>query len=158
MTALTTGLNTVQGIRKHQAQRQSQQGLTMVELAMVIVIVGVLAAFGMMTWTGVGETGDAGVVQSAQASLQGTITQASARLDIPPTSLNSNNVITAVSGNLAAAATLSASGCSGTYCLTLNQSGRVAAFNVNTAGDVILSSLSGFSQYGISSNGTIQRL
>ncbi len=135
---------------------RASKGFTLIEMAVAIMIVAVLATFAAFTYSDVLEAADASLVDAAQASIQAVVSQASARMDVNPTALPGNAVANAVRVNVPDRA-LVTSGGGAVYNLNINNTGRGARYQVGTNGDVVLISLSGFSNYTISANGTIYK-
>ena len=144
-------------------RKQSAQGTTFIELAIVVAILVIMASFGMMAWTSMGEARDATMVQAAQASLQTVISQGAARMDIAPSALNGANVVTAMNSLLQRKAgagseiSFTTTG-AGNYQITVTGTGRGANFTMNaTSGDITISALTGnWSEYAVQ-NGAIAK-
>jgi len=140
-----------------------QKGLTLIELAVTIIMVALLSAFSILTFTDMMETGDATLVQSTQAVLQTTLTQAANRLDVTPLTLsqgtggfNGNNVVNACRLNVPQRATLSWLG-GINYRVNIATQNRSANFLVTNTGDVVVQSISGFQKYTVA-NGVIKKI
>lgn len=128
-----------------------QQGYTLIELVMIILIVGMIAMYGIITFGNTREQRDASMIQSAQASLQAIVSQGATRFDIRPEDLPTNSaglnaVITAINGNLGSAGgqTGEVFFSAGQYPFRLNfsNSDSWATFQVQPSGDVVLVSVS----------------
>lgn len=140
------------------------KGYTLIELAMVIAIVGVLTAFGLVSFGNMDEQRDASMVQSVQASLQSIVSQGAARLDIRPADFQNaqlDAVLMAAQGLVARQAAnnpvnITRSG--RTFTLTIPSSGRGAQYAVDANGNVNLvpNSLQNFATYTVQ-NGVIQK-
>ncbi len=139
------------------------KGFTLIELAMTIAVVAVLSAVGAITLGDLFEAGDASIVQSTQAVLQTTLTQAASRLDVNPLTLsqgtgtfNGNNVVNACRISVPESATLVwQNGVN--YQLNIPNSGRSANFTVTNTGDVVVQQLSGFQKFTVV-NGVVQKI
>lgn len=128
-------------------------GFTLIELGVVIAVIAILATFLVVSLTGMDESRDAGMVQSVQASLQSVVTQASTRLDVPPSQLSPQNVINAVRINIPNQAVLD-----NTYRLSFPQSGRGAQFAIANNGDVRITQLINFTSFTVNpTDGTLQK-
>lgn len=152
-------------MKQNQTKRSKPaKGYTMVELAMIILIIGMLAAFGVVSMNGLGEQRDASMVQSAQASLQSIVSQGAARLDVTPKELRDNHsaqILLAIqsaigqNGSNNGGVTFANSG--GTFTMTIDSSGRQASFSVSNSGDVNLVDLKKFTVYKVD-NGVIDKI
>ena len=137
--------------------RAAKRGYTLIELAVIIVVIGILATFALTSLQGSDETRDAAMVQSAQAALQSVVSQGSARQDKAPSSLDPNAVLNALKADFNSngnngAVQFSLSG--NTFVMTIPGKSRSATFGIGTDGDVDLMSLSNFTDYTVQ-NGVI---
>ena len=137
------------------------KGYSITELAMILAIIAMLAAFGLVSMSGMGEQRDASMVQSAQASLQSIVSQGATRLDVSPKELRDNHsaqILLAIQSAVAETAgggggvTFVNSG--GKFTMTITSSGRQASFIISDNGDVNVKDLSKFSDYKVN-NGII---
>lgn len=135
---------------------RASKGFTLIEMVVIMTIIAVLATFAAFTYSDIMEAGDAALVDSAQASLQSVVSQASARMDVNPTALAGNAVANAVRMNVPERAVITSGG-GAVYGLNITNSGRTARYQVGANGDVVLIGLSGFSNYSISGDGTIYK-
>jgi type II secretory pathway pseudopilin PulG len=119
------------------------QGITFIEVALSLAIMGIFAGFALVTMRDFSEDGDARMVESDQAMLQGILLQASDRLDTLPSNVNLNNVLNVMPPNPNRTLAVTAGGVS----QTMTGSGRSAVFRVSGCGQLCLNSLSGFSKY-----------
>jgi len=144
-----------QPARRHLASR----GISLVELAIAMAIISILAAYTVNALDGYIESSDARMVEETQATLQSIISQAASRLDVRPTDLQNGvtiggntfsptNVVNAASVNMNGVGTLAVSGTQ--YVLTLRDNKRSARYAVAGNGDVRLVTIAGFSRYTIS--------
>lgn len=145
-------------------KRQGNRGFTIIEVAMVIAVIAILSAFALVSFGNTGETRDASMVQSAQASLQSLISQGAVRMDKKPYDLDEKSVLTAIkasAGDFNATQNRGvtfSSNASKQYTMTIGSSKRSAVFEVSTTGDVKLKTLNNFQHYQVDqSNGIIQK-
>jgi prepilin-type N-terminal cleavage/methylation domain-containing protein len=147
-------------------KRQCNRGFTLVEVALVIAVIAILAAFALVSFSNTGETRDASMVQSSQAALQSLISQGAARMDVKPSELDANMVLTAIRANVgekqdgssSRGVTFTAtSGATPQYTMIIASSQRSAVFEVSTTGDVKLKTLNNFQHYQVDQNGIIQK-
>ncbi|MCE3235160.1 MAG: hypothetical protein K0Q50_1340 [Vampirovibrio sp.] len=133
----------------------------MTELAMILAIISMLAAFGLVSMKGLAEQRDASMVQSAQANLQSIVSQGATRLDVTPKELrdsHSAQILLAIQsavgevGGNNGGVTFTNSG--GKFTMTITSSGRQASFTISDNGDVNVKELSKFSDYKVN-NGII---
>jgi len=138
-------------------KRAAKRGFTLIEMAVVIAIIAITAAFAYTSMQGTDEARDAAMVQSAQAALQSVVSQGSARTDLAPASLNQTDVLNALKASFSTQAANSAvkfSPTGGNYMMTITGKGRTATFGIGANGDVNLLSLSNFTDYTVQ-NGII---
>lgn len=134
-------------------RKAASSGFSMVELAIVIVLMAILSAFAIVSFGGAGEARDASMVQSAQASLQALVSQGAVRQDVRPDSLPTNAVLTAIqatvnqkAGGIDQGVTFSTPG-TNQFTMTIKNSKRSATFRTTANGDVELFALNGFQNY-----------
>lgn len=139
------------------------KGLTLIELAVTIMMVLILSGVSLVTFVDVLESGDATLVQSTQAVLQTTLTQAASRLDVNPLTLsqgtggfNGQNVVNACRVSVPQRANLIWTG-GVNYQLDIPGRGRSATYSVTNTGDVVVQGLDGFQKYVIV-NGVVQKI
>src|SRR5690349_20973955 len=72
------------------SKRRYKTAFSLLEMAIVIAILGVLSAVALTNMSSTSEARDASAVQSAQAVLQQVIAQGATRRDTSPTDLLSN--------------------------------------------------------------------
>lgn len=143
------------------ASRGAKHGFTLMELAITIIVIALLSAFALVSFGNSAETRDAIMVQSAQAALQSVVSQGSARMDVPPSQLNSASVLNALrasfntTGTGSSGVQFSASGSS--FVMNIPSGGRAATFSIGASGDVNLSALSNFQTYQVQ-NGIISKI
>lgn len=134
----------------HQAQlaqaqkRRFKAAFSLLEMAIVIAILGVLSAVALTNMSTTSEARDAGAVQSAQAVLQQVIAQGATRRDTSPTDLLSNqraNIINAANMLLQNSQSMRFTDTSPNFRLTIMSSGRTATYSVSNTGDVSLQPL-----------------
>jgi len=132
-----------------------KRGYTMIELIIIIFVISILAAFSFASFGNSQETRDATMVQSAQAALQSVVSQGAARMDVPPSQLNSTSVLNALkaSFNTNDAGTdnpvqFSVVG-TNSFQMTIPKGGRSATFTIGNSGDVTLSNLNNFTIYQV---------
>lgn len=136
-----------------------QSGFNMIELGLVMAILGILAAFAMVSFGNTGEKRDATMVQSAQASLQSIVSQGAVRMDTRPDQLSPSAVLMAVqatvgqSGSSNAGVHFSNSG--NQYVMTIDNSRRSATFDIASNGDVRLIGLNNFPNYTVDRSNAI---
>lgn len=140
--------------------RNAQRGYTLIELAMIIGIMGMLAMFGVMSFGGLNEKRDAQMVETVQADLQSIVSQGMTRMDVNATQLMSTysaNVLTAVqavigqNGGNDLGITITNAG--NQYTMTITKSQRTATYSVSNTGDVNLVSISpNFTGYCVDTN------
>jgi hypothetical protein len=134
-------------------RRAAGPGITMIEVAMVIAVLLTLAAFAFVSFGTRGESSDAGLVQSAQASLQSIVSQGALRMDTRPDRLPPDAVLIAVqsalgeSGGSNAGVRFTNSG--NQYVMTIDRSRRSAIFDIAANGDVRLVGLNNFPNYTV---------
>lgn len=140
--------------------RVSKPGYTIIELALVIMVLAVLAAFAVVSFGNTSETRDASMVQSAQASLQSIVSQGSVRMDVRPADLNSAAVLTAIkttvgeSNTANRGVTFTAAG--RVYTMSIPGSKRKAVFEIDAqTGDVKLTGLTNFPNYKVDNTNAI---
>lgn len=139
----------------------SKSGYTLIELALVIMVVAVLAAFAVVSFGNSSETRDASMVQSAQASLQSIVSQGSVRMDVRPADLNSAAVLTAIKSTVGESSSTANRGITFTaagrvYTMTIASSKRKAVFEVDAqTGDVKLTGLTNFPNYKVDNTNAI---
>lgn len=136
----------------------------MVELAMIMVIIAMLAGFGVVSWGNLAEQRDASMVQSAQADLQSIVSQGSARMDVSPKDLRdkySQQILlaiqAAVSDNQNSNSRVLFTNSGGNFTMLIQSSGRQASFAITNSGDVNLTQLSNFTVYKVN-NGLIEKI
>lgn len=139
-------------------------GFTLIELAMVILVIAILSAFALVSFGNTGETRDASMVQSAQASLQSLISQGAVRMDKKPYELDEQSVLTAIRasvGDISGSQNMGVTFTSNApkqYTMTIGKSKRGATFEVTLTGDVKLKALNNFQHYKVDpGNGIIQK-
>ena len=141
------------------------QGLTLIELVMVILAMAILASAGVMAAGNLGEQSDANMVATVQSSLQAVIGQGSARCGVTPATLVTNGnvcngtaspvgVANAVASRFPAGTVVLASPASARFQLTL-PTGRGATYNVAANGAVTVNAITNFATYTVT-NGTIR--
>ncbi len=136
----------------------------MIELAMIMIIIAMLAGFGIISWGNMAEQRDASMVQSAQASLQSIVSQGAARMDVSPQDLRdkySQQILlaiqAAVSDNQNSNSRVLFSSSGSNFTMTIQSSGRQASFAISNNGDVNLTQLSKFTVYKVN-NGVIEKI
>lgn len=143
----------------------SRNGFTLIELAIAIAIIGLLAAFAFLSFGTAGEDRDAAMVQASQASLQTVVSQGATRLDVTPKVLRdqySAAILSAIQAtvgqNNSQDAGVQFTQSSGQFTMTIPKSGRTATFTITDAGEVQLTNLSSkFTGYK-PVNGVIQKI
>ena len=142
----------------------SRRGFTLVELAITIVIIALLAAFAVLSFGNTDEQRDASMVQSAQASLQTIVTQGSARMDVTPMDLRddySDAIKSAMQDALGESSSQNLGVVFDTqgsdFVLTITSTGRKAFFTITNTGDVELRDVSNFTLYD-AENGIIKKI
>ncbi len=130
---------------------QSARGYTLIELAVVIAVLGILTAFAVVSFGNTGERRDATMVQAAQANLQSIISQGSVRMDTRPDQLPANMVLTAIQMAVgeqgASNQRVRFTSAGNQYTMSLDESSRSATFDVTNTGDVRLIGLNNFPNY-----------
>jgi prepilin-type N-terminal cleavage/methylation domain-containing protein len=126
---------------------QPQKGVSLIEIALVLVIIAVFTTFAMSSFGNADENRDATVVQNTQARLQNTINTAAERFDIAPGAVNAANVINALAAT--PGVVLAVNGVNG-YSATLTNSGRVGTYRLNACGDICLATVTNFTAYTLS--------
>jgi prepilin-type N-terminal cleavage/methylation domain-containing protein len=136
----------------------SQSGFTLIEIAMVIAVVGILSAFAFVSFGNADESRDATMIQAVQGSLQSIVSQGAIRMDQRPDQLDSSAVLTALRSTLNqdtdTSGSIRASASGGTYNINIPQKNRSATFNVASNGDVQLTGLSNFTRYSVDKSRT----
>lgn len=128
------------------------KGFSLVELAIVIVAIGIFAAFALANVRDIPEQSEATVIESVQRAVENTVTTAATHMDITPAGLMIQpnamvNVITASRVNTTQGATLTVTGAR-TFRLSFDGSGRLANYSVNNCGEVcLIAPLTGFQRY-----------
>jgi type II secretory pathway pseudopilin PulG len=144
-------------------KKKAVQGISLIEIGMVIAVLAIISAFAMVSFGNTGEVRDASMVQSAQASLQSIISQGAVRMDTKPYDLDAAMVLTAIRANIGERGTVNqgvtfTSPGPHSYTMTIRGSQRSATFDVSTTGDVRLRSpLNNFPHYQVDANGIIQK-
>lgn len=145
----------------HASKRSAQTGFTLIELALVLAVIGVLTAFAVLSFGSKQEYRDAAAVQSVQGSLQSIVSQGSIRMDQRPSDLDANSVLTALQMSLNQNASTSdgirASVSGTTYTITIGKgaNARTASFQVDsTSGDVQLTAINNFTMYVVDKSKT----
>src|SRR5262249_51816762 len=138
----------------------ARAGYTLIEMAIVIAILGILAGFAIVSFGGSGETRDASMVQSAQASLQTLVSQGAVREDVRPDSLSSSAILTAIQANVNQIGSADqgisfASPGAKQFTMTIKNSGRSATFDISSNGDVRLIGLNKFQNYQVDNSNAI---
>lgn len=146
-------------------RKASARGFTLVELAVVLVLIAIFSSFAIISFGGTSEVKDAKLVESTQASLQSVVSQGSARLDLSPAQLveeRYDDIVNALRGNLqqtgAGDDLVSFSFSGDLFQLSLLKSGRGASYTVTNSGDVRIANLSNFPSYTVSASGTIKKV
>ena len=147
---------------RHASKRSVQTGFTLIELALVMAVIGILTAFAVLSFGSKQEYRDAATVQSAQGSLQSIVSQGSIRMDQRPSDLNANAVLTALQTVLNQNGTSSDNGITasvngGTYTITIGKgaNARSATFQIDsTSGDVQLTAINNFTMYVVDKSKT----
>jgi prepilin-type N-terminal cleavage/methylation domain-containing protein len=67
------------------------KGFTLIELALVVVVIAVVAAYAVPRLGAMNETAEVTVARTAQAQMEQTIAQAAMRMDLSPTQIMNNN-------------------------------------------------------------------
>ena len=125
------------------ARATSTKGFTLIELAIVICVVAILAAGAVMRFADLKEDRDAQAVRAVQATMQSVVTQGSVRADVPPSVVLSNatqagNATRAMrrlmmsngAGTVHSGITITALSAAGTR-VTVPSTGRFATLNLN---------------------------
>jgi type II secretory pathway pseudopilin PulG len=149
------GRESVQPMKPRQRELyKARKGFTLLELAVIFMIVGLLATFAVISFGGTDEQRDASMVQSAQASLQTIVTQGSTRLDVTPKELRNTKSdairfamqdMLGQSGSQSAGVEFETQGSD--FVLTIKGSNRKAYFTITDTGDVELRDVSNFTLY-----------
>lgn len=131
------------------ANRMASKGFSLVELAMVMIVIAICAAVAVSSFGMNSEARDAAMVQAAQSIVQNTIAQGASRVDVSPVELlntRASNVQTAIQRailenngkNNGVSITLNGR----TVTLTITSSQRTAVYTVQDTGNVQLTGLS----------------
>lgn len=148
-------------------KRMAAKGTTLVELAMVIGVIGVLSGVAVLALRD-NEARDADMIMSVHASLQNIVNQASVRLDVSPSVLvtnatNANLVRLALEDHLNQDTTgVVVTNAGGTFTITMDSTGRTATYTVPTAGvntgRVVITSVNpAFNNYSVIGDGTLRK-
>jgi prepilin-type N-terminal cleavage/methylation domain-containing protein len=117
------------------------QGFTLIEMGVVIAIVAIMASVGLMAFKNQGETQDAALANSVQASLQIAVGQMVTRLERTPqqvfnTTQFRQRLMQFAQGSMGNTAKLTDTG-SGVR-LTFGGSSRSVTYGMNNQGDIIV--------------------
>ena len=118
-------------------------GFSLIEVAIVIAILGIIAAVAIPPFVGLDEGAEVSMAETTQNAIQAILTQAADRLEVGALNVPSASIVATFEQNDYGA--LAAVG-AGAYRFTFN-TGRSAQFATTRCGDVCLTGLTGFNQY-----------
>jgi prepilin-type N-terminal cleavage/methylation domain-containing protein len=170
-------LNTLK-TRKY-AWASRSKGFTLIELALVIVVVAVLATVAVVNFGRMNETAEVTVAQTAQAQMEQTIAQAAMRMDVSPRQIMTNAqpmpqtavaglpnttreaVVTLVQRSLATdpgTIQLTCAG-DGISCqLNFRRSRRIVNYTVNNNGSLAVASIAGpWQEYQLTNGALVKK-
>jgi|GEM_PF-5395428 len=129
---------------------------TLLELAIVIAIIGVLSSFAMVAFERIYEDRDAAALQGAMTTYQTVMIQGSQRIGTSPQNVDPDMIIQAIEPS--EKIEWVKSGATGATVTIRNAiaidfaDARSATFRVNTCGDVCAIAIEGFTYYTLEAN------
>jgi prepilin-type N-terminal cleavage/methylation domain-containing protein len=134
---------------KNKALRPPMRGFSLIELAIVIGIVAIMAAVGMLSFGNSAEDRDAAMVNMAQSTLQSVVAQGSTRKDVTPATLRDNHAAEILKALKASFNTTSTSSANIQFTTTGNQvlmtipgMPRTATYDISDTGNVTVIGIS----------------
>jgi prepilin-type N-terminal cleavage/methylation domain-containing protein len=142
--------------------RKKARGYTLIEVAIVVGLMSIIASIGLIGFRVMMESRDATMVDSVQASLQTLVAQAADRVDLTPAQLMNDatqrtRLLRALDNTIDNTVTVAAGGANNQIRMTIVQSNRGATYTVDASGNAVIGAgnLTGFSHYTLN-NGRIQ--
>jgi prepilin-type N-terminal cleavage/methylation domain-containing protein len=132
------------------------RGVSLIELAVAIVIIGIFAAFAMVSFERSYEDRDGRALESAMATYQNVVTQGASRLNVIPSGVNPAMVLQALPPTKRLLWEASGQNITVYALATKTQpksQARSVTFRTNSCGDVCANRLSGFTHYLIKPGG-----
>ena len=131
--------------------RTKSNGFTLIEFAVVIALLGILASTEMFYLIGNEEDRDAALIGSAQATIQQLVSQGSVRMDRLPTDAQvTSRVLLAAQESLQQNSDVTVTGGGLNYTVSIGSTSRSATYQIQNDGKVRITSLGGnFNNHGV---------
>jgi prepilin-type N-terminal cleavage/methylation domain-containing protein len=133
------------------------RGVTLIELGIAIVIIGIFTAFAIVSFERTYEDRDGRALEAAMATYQNVVTQGATRLNVTPSGVNPAMVLQAMPPTKRLLWETAGQNIT-VYTLAVKNQPKAQArsirFRTNSCGDVCANRLSGFTHYLIKPGGT----
>lgn len=161
------------------AWASKSKGFTLIEMALVIVVIAVLAAYAVVNFGRMNEQAEVTVARTAQAQLEQTIAQAAMRMDISPRQIMTNvqpmpqtavaglpnttreAVVTLVQRSLATdpgTIQLTCAGDGNSCQLNFQRSNRIVDYTVNNNGSLTIAGIRGpWQEYRVTNGALVKK-